>query len=261
MNHKNIVHETRGEGVHLITVNRPESRNALNRETILEIDVALSAVAEDKNAKILLVTGAGDKAFIAGADIKEVLHLNPLHAKEFSTLLQGLVKKLELLPVPSIAVVNGFCLGGGCELAMGCSWIMASERAVFGLPEVMLGVIPGAGGTQRLSRLVGVARALELVTTGRVVTADEALDFGLVNSVHAAGELMTAALEVADTVAGNCPSAVQMTKKALIRCRDMTLLDACDFERESFGCGSSQQECAEAPEELLKKQKASLKGE
>lgn len=189
MTYHNLLLEQVEPGIYLLTLNRPQALNVLNAATLDELAQAIAQVGTDAAARVLLVTGAGDKAFVAGADIGEMQALTPAQAKDFSGKGMQVMQALEALPVPVIALVQGYALGGGCELAMACDWIMASERAVFGQPEVNLGIPPGFGGTQRLTRLVGRARALELVTTARQVRADEALAIGLVMQVVPAAEL------------------------------------------------------------------------
>lgn len=234
MTYQNLLLEQPEPGIHLLTVNRPRALNALNAATLAELAQATEQVAADAAARVLLITGAGEKAFIAGADISEMLPLSVAQAREFSELGMRVMHGLEALQLPVIALVNGYALGGGCELAMACDWIMASERAVFGQPEVNLGIPPGFGGTQRLSRLVGRARALELVTTGRQVRAEEALAMGLVNQVLAADALRDAGMAVARTIAAKGPIAVRLAKQAVHRGQDIPLADACALETGAF---------------------------
>ena len=189
MTYQNLLLEQPEPGIYLLTVNRPRALNALNAATLDELAGAAAQVAADAAARVLLVTGAGDKAFVAGADISEMESLTADQARAFSENGMQVMHALEALPMPVIALVNGYALGGGCELAMACDWILASDGAVFGQPEVNLGIPPGFGGTQRLLRLVGRARALELVITARQVKAEEALAIGLVNQVVPAAEL------------------------------------------------------------------------
>ncbi|MGH8752092.1 MAG: enoyl-CoA hydratase-related protein, partial [Burkholderiales bacterium] len=184
MTYQNILLETPEAGVHLLTVNRPKALNALNSATLDEIGDAVKKVGADENARVLLLTGAGDKAFVAGADISAMQNYTPLQAKGFSEKGLLIFRGLELLPIPVIALVNGYCLGGGCELALSCDFILASERAVFGQPEVNLGIMAGFGGSQRLPRLVGRALGLELLFTGRQVIAAEAMQIRLANHVY-----------------------------------------------------------------------------
>lgn len=234
MTYRNLLLEQPEPGIHLLTVNRPQALNALNAATLQELALAVERVAADAAARVLLVTGAGEKAFVAGADISEMLPLSVEQAREFSQLGMRVMHGLEALAVPVIALVNGYALGGGCELALACDWIIASERAVFGQPEVNLGIPPGFGGTQRLARVVGRARALELVTTARLVKSDEALGIGLVNQVTAAADLRNAGLEVARTIAAKGPLAVGLAKQALHRGQDKLLIDACAIETGAF---------------------------
>ncbi|MGA0023237.1 MAG: enoyl-CoA hydratase-related protein [Burkholderiales bacterium] len=234
MTYQNLLLEQPEPGIHLLTVNRPRALNALNAATLTELAQATEQVAADAAARVLLITGAGERAFIAGADISEMLPLSVAQAREFSELGMRVMHGLEALQVPVIALVNGYALGGGCELAMACDWIMASERAVFGQPEVNLGIPPGFGGTQRLTRLVGRARAMELVITGRQVRAEEALAMGLVNQVLAADTLRDAGMAVARTIAAKGPIAVRLAKQAVHCGQDIPLADACALETGAF---------------------------
>jgi enoyl-CoA hydratase len=233
--YENILLEQVESGIYLLTINRPKAYNALNEATLREIGLAVDEVGAKNDARVLLITGAGDKAFVAGADIKEMASKNALEGRAFSVLGISTVRKLELLPFPVIAVVNGFALGGGCEISMACDWIIASESAVFGQPEVKLGVTPGFGGTQRLLRRVGTARAMELITTARQVKAEEALHIGLVNSVHPVEGLMDAAMAQARDVAAQGPVAVRLSKEVIQRGQDIDLETACLLETEVFG--------------------------
>src|SRR3970040_1854044 len=191
----NILLEQPEPGIYLLTVNRPKALNALNAATLDEIAAAIGEIAGDARARVLLVTGAGEKAFVAGADIAEMQNATLEQAREFSEKGARVMHALEALPVPVIALVNGYALGGGCELALGCDWILASDQAVFGQAGVNLGIPPGFGGTQRLPRRIGTARALELLTTARQVKAAEAAAIGLANQGYPAAELRTRGLE------------------------------------------------------------------
>jgi len=234
MSFENLLLEQPEPGIYLLTLNRPQALNALNAATLAELSRAIAQVAGDARARVLLVTGAGEKAFVAGADITEMQGLSAEQALDFSAAGMRVMHALEALPFPVIALVNGYALGGGCELAMACDWIMASERAVFGQPEVNLGIPPGFGGTQRLSRLVGRARALELVTTARQVKAEEALAIGLVTRVVAPAELREAGLIVARSIAAKGPVAVRLAKQAVQRGQDLDLANACIHETSLF---------------------------
>lgn len=257
---ENILLETPESGIYVLTINRPKALNALNPATIAEIGRAVAQVAADPDARALLVTGAGDKAFVAGADITAMQNFTAAQAKEFS--LQGLrtFRALENLPVPAIAVVNGYCLGGGCELAMSCDWIYASDKALFGQPEVNIGVTPGFGGTQRLTRLVGRALALELVTTARNLKADEALAAGLVARVFPAESLMAEALKTARTVASKAPVAVRLAKETIQRGQDMDLDNACVLESDAFALCFATADQKEGMSAFVEKRKAAFAG-
>ena len=235
MNFDNILLEHTEPGIFLLTINRPAAYNALNEATLREIGTALDSLAGNPDVRALIVTGAGDKAFIAGADIKEMVDKNALQGRAFSQLGSATLRKFEELPFPVIAAVNGFALGGGCETALACDWIIAADNATFGQPEVKLGIPPGFGGTQRLLRLVGKAMALDMVTSGRQVKADEALRIGLANAVYPADTLLDAALEQARQIAAQGPIAVRLAKQAVQRGQDLDLQNACALESELFG--------------------------
>lgn len=260
MSYENVTLEQVEEGIYLLTVNRPKALNALNPETLEEIGQAVGEVGRKTEARALLLTGAGDKAFVAGADISRMQSLSALQGKAFSELGLRTCRSLELLPIPTIAVVNGYALGGGTELAMSCDWIFASERAVFGQPEVNLGVTPGFGGTQRLTRLVGRAMAMELVTTGRQIKADEALRIGLANRVVAPEALMEAAMESARLVASRGPVAVRLAKEAVQRGQDLELDAALVLESEVFGLCFSTEDQKEGMAAFLEKRAPAFKG-
>ena len=234
MSFENLLLEQAEPGIYLLTVNRPQALNALNAATLKELTYAVRQIAADADLRVLLVTGAGEKAFVAGADIAEMRLLSAEQALAFSATGMGVMQALETLPVPVIALVNGYALGGGCELAMACDWVIASDRAVFGQPEVNLGIPPGFGGTQRLTRLVGRARALELVTTARQVKADEALALGLVTRVVPPAELRETGLAIARTIAAKGPVAVRLAKQAVQRGQDLDLANACAYESSLF---------------------------
>jgi enoyl-CoA hydratase len=235
MTYQNIILEHAEAGkIAVLTVNRPQALNALNAATLDELANALARVAADAEVRVLLITGAGEKAFIAGADITAMQGMSALEAQAFSEKGQRVMQAIEALPVPVIALVNGYALGGGCELAMSCDWIIAAERAVFGQPEVNLGIPPGFGGTQRLARLVGRARALELVITGRQIKSDEALRLGLVNEVVSAAELTEKGLATARLIAAKAPVAVRVSKQAVQRGLDLDLANGCVLETSLF---------------------------
>lgn len=231
----NLLLEQPENGVYRLVINRPKVLNALNTATLQEMDSAIDQIKADEKARVLLVTGAGDKAFVAGADIAEMQKLSALQGKAFAEQGQALLRKLETLPIPVIALVNGFALGGGCELAMACDFILAANSARFGQPEVNLGVTPGFGGSQRLTRLVGRALALELIISGRIIKADEALQRGLVNHLYPADQLQQQGLELAIQLAQKSRTAMQLSKQLVQRGQDLDLDNACVMESDLFG--------------------------
>ncbi len=259
MEFENILLEQIEPGIYRLTVNRPRSFNALNSATLDEIYAAGEQLANTPEARVLLVTGAGDKAFVAGADIAEMQKKSGIEGQVFSQKGMRAFRRLETLDIPVIAVVNGYCLGGGNELAMSCDWIIASEKAQFGQPEVNLGVSPGFGGSQRLPRLIGRARAMELLVSGRQIKADEALAWGLVNHVHAPDELMDKALEMARLITQKGPVAVRLTKQAVQRGQDMDLDNACILESQVFGLCFSTEDQKEGMSAFLEKRSPDFK--
>jgi len=260
MSYQNLLLEQPESGIYLLTVNRPQALNALNAATLDELAQAAAQVAADAAARVLLVTGAGDKAFVAGADISEMRQLTADQAQAFSEKGMQVMHALEALPVPVIALVQGYALGGGCELAMACDWIIASDRAVFGQPEVNLGIPPGFGGTQRLTRLVGRAHALELIITARQVKADEALAIGLVNQVVSAAELRDKGLATARMIAGKGPVAVRLAKQAVQRGQDLDLANACAYETAAFALAFATADQREGMRAFLEKRAAQFNG-
>ena len=203
MNYNNILIEHK-EKIAVLTINRPNQLNALNKQTIAELSVAFKSLESNKNVRVIILTGSGEKAFVAGADIKEFFEFDINQGKELSAHgHQILFDLVENLTTPVIAAVNGFALGGGLELAMSCHFRIASENAKLGLPEVTLGVIPGYGGTQRLAQLVGKGRAMEMIMTAKMITGPEALFFGLVNHVTTPEELMNTCYKIAEKIASN----------------------------------------------------------
>lgn len=261
MSFQNLLLDQPEPGLYLLTLNRPQALNALNAATLDELARAIAQVAGDAAARVLIVTGAGEKAFVAGADISEMQGLSAEQALEFSAAGMRVMHALEALPLPVIALVNGYALGGGCELAMACDWIIASDRAVFGQPEVNLGIPPGFGGTQRLTRLVGRARALELVTTARQVKADEALAIGLVTRVVPAAELREAGLAVARGILGKAPVAVRLAKQAVQRGQDLDLANACAHESSLFALAFATADQKEGMRAFVEKRAPRFRGE
>lgn len=244
------------DGIRWITVNRPDKLNALSAATIGELDCAIEEAASDDGVMAIVVTGAGDKAFVAGADIAELNSLGPIEAKEFALRGQAVFARIERLRKPVVAAVNGYALGGGCELAMACHLRVAASNAVFGQPEVKLGLIPGYGGTQRLPRLVGRGRALELLTTGRNVAADEAERIGLVNRVCEPVALTQVVNELLAQILANGPMAVGHCLEAVYSGLDMSLDEGCLLEATLFGVGASGDEMREGTAAFLEKRRA-----
>ena len=218
----------------LLTIDRPKALNALNSQVLDELDAAISALDLDA-VRCLVITGSGAKSFVAGADIGEMSSLTPEEGEAFGKKGNDLFRKIETLPIPVIAAVNGFALGGGNELAMACDIRICSDNAVFGQPEVGLGITPGFGGTQRLARLVSPGMAMQLILTARNIKADEALRIGLVNAVYTQEELLPAAMKLAKTIASNAPYAVRACKQAIRTGLDQPMDEAIETEEKLFG--------------------------
>ena len=249
----------RRDAVTLLTVDRPQVLNAINRETLAEIGDAARAFVEDPTQGALVVTGAGEKAFISGADINELAPLGPAAAEDISRFGQTVVERLERSPKPVIAAVNGFAFGGGCELALACHIRLASENTVLGLPEVKLGIIPGYGGTQRLPRLVGPGRALELILSGRNVKAEEAERIGLVNRVVPQAELVNEAVKLAQAILKNGPLAVEAALECVVRGMQLPLDQGLRFESGRFGILAASEDMHEGLQAFLDKRPAAFK--
>ena len=228
------------EAVATVTINRPKALNALNRDTLLELQEFFKDVAEDRSVRVVIITGAGEKAFVAGADIAFMQALEPVAGKAFGKLGHGVLRSIENLPQPVIAAINGFALGGGCELALACDIRIAASNAKFGQPEVNLGIIPGFGGTQRLPRVVGKGMANELILTGNIIDAEEACRIGLVNRVISQESLMGECRALALKIATRGPGAVRLCKEAVNNGMEMDLNRACTYESDLFAqCFSS----------------------
>lgn len=260
MDYANILLDV-ADRIATITINRPKSLNALNPATMREIKSALESIAARDDVGAVLLTGAGEKAFVAGADISEMSRFTPLQALDFTLYGHGVLELIERLPQPVIGVINGFALGGGCELAMACDLLVAADTAKFGQPEVNLGIIPGYGGTQRLPRLVGRNVAKELVLTGDMITAQRAYEIGLVNRVVPAADLMKAAREIAAKILSKGPVAVRTAKMAMNRGLDLDLSNANAYEASVFAACFSSEDRAEGMKAFLEKRKASFKGQ
>ena len=255
----NLRTETK-DGILVITLDRPKVLNALNAETVAEIGAAFDAARDDASVKAVILTGAGEKAFVAGADIRELAEMTPVTGKEIAQKGQRVFRAIERFPKPVIAAVNGFALGGGCELALACHIRIASDRAQLGLPEVTLGIIPGYGGTQRMARLLGKGKALELILTGDRIGAEEALRIGLVNKVVPADQLMTAAEEMARTIAKRGPLAVRAAIEAVMSGSDMPFEEGQLLEATLFGLLASTEDMKEGMGAFIEKRAANFSG-
>jgi enoyl-CoA hydratase len=259
MDYQNIKTERDGAIVTVI-IDRPKTLNALNNETIAELRDCFRGIAKDSTILCVILTGAGEKSFVAGADIAELSLLNPMGGKGLCDRGQGLLFEIENLPQPVIAAVNGFALGGGCEIAMACDIRLASENAKLGQPEVNLGIIPGYGGTQRLARLVGRGKAKQLIFTGDIIPAAEAYRIGLVDEIYPLAELLPKAKEMAQKIAAKGPLAVRASKEAVNRGLDVDLASGCALEGALFAAICGTDDKAEGTKAFLEKRKAEFKG-
>ena len=230
----NVLLEKKGN-IAVATINRPKALNALNSDVLTDLNELVDVVTADAEIRALVITGSGEKAFVAGADIGEMSTLTPAEGEAFGKHGNDVFRRIETLPIPTIAAINGFALGGGCELSMSCDIRICSETAVFGQPEVGLGITPGFGGTQRLARLVSPGMAKQLIYTAKNIKADEAYRIGLVNAVYSAEELMAAAEKLANTIASNAPIAVRACKKAINDGLQVDMDQAIVIEEKLFG--------------------------
>jgi enoyl-CoA hydratase len=246
-------------GIALITIERPKAMNALNSDVLATLDGIISSCEEDTSVRCVVLTGSGEKAFVAGADIAQMVDLTPSQAAYFAGRGHKVFARLEALPVPVIAAVNGFCLGGGCELSLACDMVYASDTAQFGQPEVKLGLMPGFGGTQRLARRVGPMRATELVSTGRMVPADEAKTIGLCLDVFPQAELMERVMKIAKTIGKRGPAAVRASKKIQRLGVQAPLAVANAYEAEAFGVLFDTADAREGMTAFLEKRGADFK--
>jgi enoyl-CoA hydratase len=253
--------ETR-DGIRTLTVDRPEKLNALNASVLDALDARIREAETDGTLRCLIVTGAGEKAFIAGADIGELVKLTPLDGREHARRGQAVVERIENLPIPSIAAINGYAYGGGLELALACTLRVASENARMGLPETSLGILPGYGGTQRLARLLGTSRAAELILTSeKGITAADAGRLGLVNRVVPAGQALAAAMDLAQAIVKNGPIACRYALEAIRRGREMPLSGGLAYEATLFGLCASTQDMKEGMTAFLEKRSAKFTGQ
>jgi enoyl-CoA hydratase len=259
MSYENLLFQVE-DGIAVLTMNRPKALNALNTRTLAELDALLQAEARDPAVRALVVTGAGDKAFVAGADISEMSAMTPAQARAFAELGQRAFARLEALPVPTVAAVNGFALGGGSELALACDLLYASERARFGQPEVNLGLVPAWGGTQRLARRVGAMRALEIVLTGDMYDAARAKEMGLCLEVLAPDALLPHAKAKAKVIASRGPLAVAAAKRLVRAGADAGLPQGLALEAEAFGLVFASDDMREGTKAFLEKRPPRFKG-
>jgi enoyl-CoA hydratase len=256
---ENIIMET-GEGIATIMFNRPKALNALNSALLDELSRALDQIAAVEDIRVLVLTGAGEKAFVAGADIKELAGLNALQAKYFARRGQAVINKLCDLPIPVIAAVNGYALGGGTEMALACDFIYASDTASMGLPETTLGLIPGFGGTQRLARVIGANQAKELIFTGKIISAVQAQNLGLVNYVCPPDELIEAVMKTAHTLAAKGRVSLRAAKEAVNNGLNTDLATGLKIEQDAFALCMASEDAQEGTRAFIEKRKPVFSG-
>ena len=259
MAYENLLFEIKDQ-IAYITFNRPKVLNALNRKTVEELGDALNHAREDSSVRALILTGAGEKSFVAGADINELAQRTPVDGKDFSLFGQEIFHRLETMGKPSIAAINGFALGGGCELALSCTMRIASKNARLGQPEVKLGIIPGYGGSQRLARLCGKGIAHELILSGEMISADEALRVGLVNRVVEQAELIPTAESIAKKIDANAPLAVKFAMEAVEHGMEMPQEEGLFLEATLFGLCCATEDMREGTRAFIEKRPAQFKG-
>ncbi len=260
MSEEKLVLLEREDAISIVTINRPDKLNALNRDVIAAVGEAIAEAGRDAETGVIILTGAGEKAFVAGADIAEMADLSAEDARAFSLAGQAVATAIDGSGKPVIAAVPGFALGGGCELAMMCHLRVAGPKARFGQPEVSLGLIPGFGGTQRLARLIGEGRAIEMLLTGKMVDAQTALAWGLVNRVVDEGNALDGAKALTGEILKQGPAAVRLTLEAVRRGLEMPLGEALHFEASLFGVTFATEDMREGTKAFLEKRKASFRG-
>jgi enoyl-CoA hydratase len=261
MEFQQIIYSKEENGIVKITINRPEVRNALNKTVRQELKKAIDKIASDKDARAVIITGAGDKSFISGADLSELKDNNAITMEEFaSTLGQQLYTDIESLPVPVIAMINGFCLGGGLEIAMCCDIRIASENAKFGQPEIRVGFLPGGGGTQRLPRIIGWGKAKELIYTGDMMDAGEAEKWGLVSKVAPLEDLEAVVRDLAEKIASKSPLIIRLIKKTINRGMYTDLAAGLSYERANVAISLSSEDTHEGMNAFLEKREPKFKG-
>jgi len=258
MAYQHILFEIK-DAISVIKFNRPKAMNALNSELLDELSHALDEISKNESIKVLVLTGTGDKAFVAGADITELAALNSLQAKQFSKKGHDTFNRLQALPIPVLAAVNGYALGGGCEVAIACDFIYASENAMFGLPEINLGLMPGFGGTQRLPRLIGKNMAKEMIFTGKMISAVEAKQLGLVNTVCPNESLMEEVLKTAKTIAQKGKVSLRTAKETIDAGMNVDLASGCALEVDGFALCMASADSKEGTRAFLEKRKADFK--
>jgi len=257
MNYKNLLLDI-NEHIAVLTLNRPDKLNALNHELLVELQSAIKKLGDDDNIFVVILTGSGEKAFVAGADISEINKLNMLDGKKFAEFGQSVFSMIEKFDKPVIAAVNGFALGGGCELALSCHIRLASENAKFGQPEVNLGIIPGYGGTQRLTRLINSGRAAEMILTADMIDASEALRIGLVSKVYTQSELQSEAFEMASKIARKGQQAIRLALKAIKVVDEVSLHEGQNIEATLFALCCGTDDFKEGTQAFLEKRKPSF---
>ncbi len=259
MEYKHILIEVT-ENIGWVKINRPDSLNVLNSEVVSSLANALQNIEQDPGVKVVVITGAGEKAFVAGGDIKEMADMSPLAARAFARKGQQLIESIEKMTKPVIAAVNGYALGGGLELALACDFIYASDKARLGLPEVTLGVIPGFGGTQNLARLIGPNKARELIFSGKMLTAQQAREWGIVNEVFPAEELTRKVMEIAMAIAHNGTLAVASAKDSIVNGLNMPKEDGLRYESSLFATLFATEDQKEGMQAFIAKRKSDFKG-
>jgi enoyl-CoA hydratase len=259
MTYNNLLFE-KADGIGVLSFNRPKALNALNSETLKELETALGDIQADEEVKVLIVTGAGEKSFVAGADIAEMKDMTAVQGLEFARLGQKAIGTLQDISKPVIAAVNGFALGGGSEVALACDFIIASEKAKFGLPEVGLGLFPGFGGTQRLARLIGKAKAKEMIFTAKIIGGQEAFEMGIVNKVVAPEQLLDEAKAIAKAIASKGQVAVKLAKAVINSGFDMDIKNGCELEANTFGVLFNTEDQKEGCSAFVEKRPASFTG-
>ena len=259
MAYENLIVEN-SEGITTITFNRPKAMNALNGALLSELSTALDQVADDEEIRVLVLTGAGEKAFVAGADITELATYNTLQAKQFGLRGHNIINKIGALAIPAIAAVNGFALGGGSEMALACDFIYASDNAMFGLPEITLGLIPGFGGTQRMPRAIGAALAKELIFTGKMIKAAEAKEIGLVNQVFEQHALIEETMKTARAIAAKGKVSLRAAKQTINNGLNVDLATGLAMEQDAFAICMASEDSKEGTKAFLEKRKAVFKG-